>query len=62
MRNFHWSVEDWGSAYPPENADEIIDKANEMIDEFAKTHEDEDDVAVFCEKLWERYCATEDVL
>ena len=52
-----WSIESWGSDYPPENADEIISKANDLIEAYAEDH-DEDEVNNFSETLWERYCST----
>lgn len=55
MSNYYWSEESWGSEYPPENADEIISKANELIGEYAETH-DEDETAAYSERLWEQYC------
>ena len=57
MKAIFWSLESWGSDYPPENAEEIISAANEMIAAYAKTH-DEDEAAAYSEKLWDRYCAT----
>lgn len=56
MKNF-WSIESWGDACPPENADEIIDRANELIEAFAESHDDEE-TANYSESLWERYCST----
>ena len=57
MSKTYWSMESWGSDYPPENADEIISKANELIEAFAAEH-DEDETAAYSEMLWERYCET----
>ena len=57
MYNYYWSMDSWGDAYPPENADEIIDLANEMIDAYAEDH-DEDETANYSERLWEHYCDT----
>lgn len=57
---YHWSIESFGSDYPPENADEIIARANELIDDFG-VHEPycgEDEVEYFASMLWETYCAT----
>lgn len=54
---YFWSIESWGDAYPPENADEIIDRANELIEAFAESHDDEE-TANYSESLWERYCST----
>lgn len=53
----HWSIESWGSEYPPENAEEIIDRANAMIDAYAETH-DEDAAEEYSNRLWETYCTT----
>lgn len=60
MSDYYWSEESWGSDYPPESADEIISKANELIDEYAETH-GEDETAAYSEMLWERYCMTGEV-
>lgn len=61
MKNYYWSLESWGADYPPENADEIIDAANEKIDAFIAENPDadEDMIAAYSEKLWEEYCAEE---
>ena len=56
MKDYLWSMESWGSDYPPENADEIIEQANELIEQYAADH-DEDETAAYSEGLWERYCA-----
>lgn len=55
MKNIYWSMESWGSDYPPENADEIIARANKLIEAYAETH-DEEEVAEYSEMLWGRYC------
>lgn len=52
---YHWTLESWGADYPPENADEIIYRANEMIDAYAETH-DEDATEEYSGRLWEAYC------
>ena len=57
MKNFYWRVESWGSDYPPENADEIITMANELIAAFAAEHDD-DETAAYSDRLWERFCTT----
>ena len=54
---YHWTYESWGDAYAPENADEIIDQANELIDLYAGTH-DEDETSNYSETLWDTYCRT----
>lgn len=60
--DFFWTLESWGSEYPPENADEIIEKANEKLTEYARQHYwdvcREDDLHDYSDRLWERYCAT----
>ena len=53
-----WTLESWGSDYPPENANEIICHGNNLIDAFAETH-DEDETAAYSEWLWELYCSAE---
>ena len=55
-----WTLESWGADYPPENADEIISKANELIEAYAADH-DEDETRNYSETLWERFCATGEV-
>ena len=52
-----WTIESWGDAYPPENADEIIDVANGMIDAYAAAH-GEEAAEAYSEQLWDRYCMT----
>ena len=55
---YYWTLDSWGSEYPPENADEIIAAANEKILDFAKNGnwKDEYEIEAFSEKLWETYC------
>ena len=59
MKNYYWSLESWGDAYPPKNADEIIEIANAAIDRFIYDNPDADDdtIAAFSEKMWEDYCS-----
>jgi len=54
----YWSVDSFGSGPVPENYEEIIDKANEMISAYAETH-DEEETENYSSKLWDRYCMTE---
>lgn len=58
MQNIYWSIESWGSGYPPVNADEIISEANAMIDNFVEAHPDYDEVDIneYSEQLWETFC------
>jgi hypothetical protein len=58
---YFWTLEDWGDACSPENADEIIDRANGLIGDYAESHDDEE-AANFSEILWERYCSTGSLL
>ena len=57
-----WDLDSWGSDYPPENADEIIDRANEKITAYVKSRKWNpvrgDDIERFSESLWETYCST----
>lgn len=59
----YWSVESWGSDYPPVNADEIITKANEMIDKYSADHPDYDerDINDYSESLWETFRQTNEL-
>lgn len=57
---YFWDLDGWGSDYPPENADEIIQKANDKIVEWAVAHywERGADVGEYASQLWEHYCST----
>lgn len=59
----YWSIDSWGSDYPPVNADEIITKANEMIDKYSTDHPDYDDYDIndYAERLWEDFCSTGEI-
>ncbi len=59
MKTYYWSLESWGDAYPPENADDIIEKANAAIDRYIDENPDADDdmISAYSEKLWESYCS-----
>jgi len=59
--NYHWSLESWGDAYPPENADEIINDVNDRLDAYAEQNGDED-AAYFSERLWEFYCTSDEMI
>ena len=52
----YWTLESWGDAYPPENADEIIAAANDMIDAYAENHDDEA-TRIYSDDLWEYFCS-----
>jgi len=60
MKNYFWTIESWGADYPPENADEIISKANDLIEAYAADHS-EDETENYSAALWDRYCATDAV-
>lgn len=57
MENYYWNAESWGDAYPPENAEEIIDEANDMI-AAVEAVDGEDAAEAFSERLWDLYCQT----
>ena len=59
-QDYFWTMEAWGSDYPPENADEIIQAANEKITEFVKSYawRDVEEIWIYSDKLWEEYCRT----
>ena len=56
MKNSHWTIESWGSEYPPVNYQAILDAANALIDAC-----DQSEAAEYSESLWETYCATDSV-
>lgn len=58
--NYYWTLESWGDAYPPENAGEIIERANDLIDAYAENH-DEEEVSEYSNGLWEHYCSTGEI-
>lgn len=55
MEHYLWTSESWGSGCPPENYEEIISAANELIEAYAETH-DEDDTVEYSAWLWDCYC------
>lgn len=63
MKSYYWTMESWGDAYPPENASEIIDAANEKIDAFIEANPDADEEQIddYSEKLWDKYCNARDI-
>jgi hypothetical protein len=58
MKNIYWTTDSWGSDYAPINADEIISKANELIDQYIAENPDRDeaDVQEYSNELWEAFC------
>ena len=62
-QDYFWNLDGWGSEYPPENADEIINKANAKITEAAVAHywEKGFDIGDYAAALWDRYCATGEI-
>ena len=60
MKNYHWNVDSFGSYEIPENAAEIIDQANELIDNYVAQNPDADEFEIdeYSMKLWEMYCNT----
>lgn len=58
--NYLWTIDSWGSEYPPENADEIINEANDLIVQFAKKRKwnYEYEIERYADQLWERFCST----
>lgn len=61
--NFYWTTNSWGSDYPPVNAEEIISRANELIDQYAADHPefDEMDIAQYAQSMWEDFCDSDEV-
>lgn len=63
---YYWTLESWGSDYPPENAEEIINAANDLLDEYAKTLDADapgydDAMQSYSDMLWEDYCRTGEI-
>jgi hypothetical protein len=56
----YWTIESWGADCPPENAEEIISRANELIDAYAAQNGN-DEAENYSEMLWEHYCTTGDL-
>jgi hypothetical protein len=58
MNNCYWSVDSWGNGYLPVNADEIIETANGLIDQYIAENPDdpEYEIQAYGEQLWEGFC------
>lgn len=61
----YWTTESWGSDCPPVNADEIINTANCLIDEYITEHHLDLDFIMefrdafdYSSMLWEDFCST----
>ena len=55
----HWNKESWGAEKPPENADALINKANDLIDVFhVQNGYDSELTLEYSNDLWEQYCRT----
>lgn len=57
IKSLFWTYESFGSDFLPEDADEVIDHANELIEAYAAEHDDLDMVKNYSEKLWDEYCS-----
>ena len=51
----YWSKDSWGSDYPPDNWEEIVQRANEMILKYSDRH-DEEETRDYSARLWDGYC------
>lgn len=70
MKRYYWDMEKctWGNfdELSPEetsNLEEIIDLANQMMDDYVEHHDydpdfDVDEIREYSNRLWERYCST----
>ena len=56
----YWTIESFGSSELPENVEEIIEQANELIEAYEEWH-DEDETQLYSENLWETFCRTGEV-
>lgn len=55
----HWDKDSWGSAAPPPNAYELINKANDLVDVFhVQNGFDSELTREFSNNLWDQYCKT----
>lgn len=52
----YWDNESWGSAEPPDNAEDVINYANDLIAKYAEDNPNYDDIANYSADLWEKYC------
>lgn len=57
-KTYQWNLNSWGSGDVPENAIDIINRANELITAYAETTDDEEAVHDYSERLWDTYCST----
>lgn len=60
MASYYWDSESWGSFYPPENWEEIVNAANSKIDEYIEKNNldpdddrDDDEIRNYSSYLWE---------
>lgn len=60
MKRVYWTIESWGNGYPPENVFDVIDSANNLIDEYARANPDltADDLHDYSNALWDDFCNT----
>lgn len=56
----YWTLESWGADYPPENAEEIISRANELIDAYAAQNGN-DEAENYSGILFDHWCMTGDL-
>ena len=52
----YWSEDSWGSDYPPDNWEEIVSRANEMIKNKYLQTRDEEETRDYSSRLWDGYC------
>ncbi len=52
----YWSADSWGSDYPPDNWEEIVSRANEMIKNKYLQTRDEEETRDYSSRLWDGYC------
>ena len=65
IEDYYWTLDNWGDAFPPENAEEICNEANSLLDAYVEQSnidldnwDDECDLHEYCAGLWETYCCT----
>lgn len=60
MNDYYWTLDSFGSGPLPENAEEIVSRANAMIDKFCdlEPYCGTDEIEIFSDALWEDFCRT----
>jgi len=60
-RDLYWDYDSFGSGPVPLNLTEVCEEANHIIDNASFDYDDPSDLRDFCDDLWEKFCATDQV-